>query len=108
GGQGRPARPARCPPPVRRALLRPRHGRPLPRALREARQGTGGVSFAEGRNGVSVDTLAPHLEAPIEWGEIEEPRVPVRLWAQKDCDTFLVADAYGDVLGGADGLFLND
>ena len=57
---------------------------------------------------MTVDELAPHLDAPIEFGEIEEPRVPVRLWAQKDCDTFLVADAYGDVLGGADGLFHND
>ena len=57
---------------------------------------------------MTVEELAPHLEAPIEWGEIEEPRVPVRLWAQKDCDTFLVADGYGDVLGGADGLFHND
>jgi len=57
---------------------------------------------------VSVDTLAPQLEAPIEWGEIEEPRVPVRLWALKDCDTFLVADAYGDVLGASDGLFHDD
>jgi len=62
----------------------------------------------EGGIRVSVDELAPQLEAPIEWGEIEEPSVPVRLWALKDCDTFLVADAYGDVLGGADGLFHND
>jgi glycogen debranching enzyme len=57
---------------------------------------------------VSVDQLSPDLGAPIEWGEIEEPRTPTRLFALKDRDTFLVADAYGDVMGGADGLFHDD
>jgi glycogen debranching enzyme len=57
---------------------------------------------------VSAEPLAPDLEAPIEWGEIEEPRVPARLFALKDHDTFLVADSYGDVLGAADGLFHDD
>lgn len=41
-------------------------------------------------------------------GETGEPRVPFRLFALKDGDTFLVADAYGDVLGDGDGLFRND
>ncbi|CAN7406475.1 amylo-alpha-1,6-glucosidase [Phenylobacterium sp. LjRoot219] len=57
---------------------------------------------------MNVDQLAPHLEAPIEWGEIEEPRVPTRMFALKDRDTFLVADAYGDVMGSSDGLFHDD
>ncbi|MDB5448567.1 MAG: Amylo-alpha6-glucosidase [Phenylobacterium sp.] len=57
---------------------------------------------------MSLDDLAPQLDAPIEWGEIEEPRTPSRLFALKDRDTFLVADALGDILGGADGLFHDD
>lgn len=57
---------------------------------------------------MSVDLLAPALDAPIEWGEIEEPRTPARLFALKHRDTFLVADAYGDVMGAADGLFHDD
>jgi hypothetical protein len=43
-----------------------------------------------------------------EQGETGEPRVPYRLFALKDKDTFLVADAFGDVLGAADGLFHDD
>ncbi|THD77383.1 MAG: amylo-alpha-1,6-glucosidase [Phenylobacterium sp.] len=52
--------------------------------------------------------LAPSQDAPIEWGEMEEPRLPARLHALKDRDTFLVADSMGDVLGLADGLFHDD
>src|SRR5215831_3571739 len=55
-----------------------------------------------------MDDLAPAPDAPVEPGETGEPRVPLRLFALKDGDTFLVADAYGDILGSADGLFLND
>src|SRR3954451_20546071 len=55
-----------------------------------------------------MDDLAPAPQAPVEPGETSEPRVPHRLFALKDGDTFLVADAYGDVLGAADGLFRND
>ena len=44
----------------------------------------------------------------VEQGETNEPRVPHRLFALKDGDTFVVADAYGDILGVADGLFHND
>jgi glycogen debranching enzyme len=55
-----------------------------------------------------MNELAPELEAKVEWGEIEEPRTPSRLLALKDRDTFLVADALGDVMGGADGLFHDD
>ena len=44
----------------------------------------------------------------VEQGDTHEPRVPHRLFALKDGDTFAVADAYGDILGVADGLFHND
>jgi glycogen debranching enzyme len=37
-----------------------------------------------------------------------EPRVPLRLFALKHGDTFLVADAFGDILGDGDGLFRDD
>ena len=37
-----------------------------------------------------------------------EPRPPFPLYALKDHDTFLVADAFGDVGGVGDGLFHND
>ncbi|HET6970982.1 MAG TPA: amylo-alpha-1,6-glucosidase [Phenylobacterium sp.] len=55
-----------------------------------------------------MNDLAPAHEAPVEWGEIEEPRVPHRLYALKDRDTFIVADSHGDIVGAADGLFHND
>ncbi|MEA2840019.1 MAG: hypothetical protein QOF41_1349 [Methylobacteriaceae bacterium] len=37
-----------------------------------------------------------------------EPRVPLRLFALKHGDTFLVADANGNVLGEGDGMFRDD
>ena len=37
-----------------------------------------------------------------------EPRVPFRLFALKSADTFMVADANGNVLGEGDGLFHED
>ena len=37
-----------------------------------------------------------------------EPRAPPRLFALKHGDTFVVADASGDILGGGDGLFRDD
>src|ERR1700742_1593282 len=55
-----------------------------------------------------MDDLAPAPGAPAEQGEVKEPRVPHRLFALKDEDTFLVADAFGDILGAGDGLFHND
>jgi glycogen debranching enzyme len=55
-----------------------------------------------------MDDLAPNPVAAGEHGETGEPRVPYRLFALKDRDTFLVADAFGDVLGAADGLFHDD
>jgi glycogen debranching enzyme len=55
-----------------------------------------------------MNDLAPSHTTPVEWGEIEEPRVPQRLYALKDRDTFLVADSHGDIAGAADGLFHDD
>ena len=49
-----------------------------------------------------MDDLAPAPDAPVEQGDTGEPRVPHRLFALKDGDTFVVADAYGDILGAAD------
>ena len=40
--------------------------------------------------------------------EVTEPSVVRHFFALKDGDTFLVADASGDVLGESDGLFRND
>ena len=48
----------------------------------------------------------PH--APEGLGETAEPRTAHRLYALKDRNTFLVADAYGDACGAGDGLFHND
>ncbi|WP_298721684.1 amylo-alpha-1,6-glucosidase [uncultured Ferrovibrio sp.] len=39
---------------------------------------------------------------------VAEPRVPNRLYALKEGDTFIIADAYGNILGEGDGLFHND
>ncbi|AZS20628.1 amylo-alpha-1,6-glucosidase [Caulobacter sp. FWC26] len=51
---------------------------------------------------VPVDT------APSEHLDAREPRSPFRLFALKDHDTFMVADAFGDIVGAGDGLFHND
>ncbi len=53
-----------------------------------------------------MDDLAP--DALIQPGETGEPRSPSRLFALKDKDTFVVADAFGDITGEGDGLFHND
>lgn len=55
-----------------------------------------------------MNDFAPSHTAPVEWGDIEEPRVPQRLYALKDRDTFMVADSHGDIAGAADGLFHDD
>jgi glycogen debranching enzyme len=55
-----------------------------------------------------MDDLSPAPDVPVTQGDTGEPRVPYRLYALKDRDTFLVADAFGDVLGLGDGLFHND
>ncbi|MBS0362200.1 MAG: amylo-alpha-1,6-glucosidase, partial [Proteobacteria bacterium] len=51
------------------------------------------------------------LSAPttaVELGATSEPRTPSRLFSLKDRDTFVVADAFGDIMGLGDGLFSND
>ncbi len=55
-----------------------------------------------------MDDLAPSADAPAILGDTGEPRVPHRLYALKDKEVFLVADAFGDVLGQGDGLFHDD
>ena len=55
-----------------------------------------------------MDDIAPAPDAPVELGDTGEARVPYRLFALKDKDTFVVADAFGDILGTSDGLFHND
>jgi glycogen debranching enzyme len=55
-----------------------------------------------------MDDLAPSPQSQVTLGETSEPRVPHRLYALKDGDTYLVADAFGDLLGTGDGLFHND
>ena len=55
-----------------------------------------------------MDDLAPAPDSHVEQGETGEPRVPHRLFALKDKDTFVVADAFGDIEGRGDGLFHND
>ena len=53
-----------------------------------------------------MDDLAP--DTLSETGQTGEPRSPNRLFALKDKDTFIVADAFGDITGEGDGLFHND
>ena len=48
----------------------------------------------------------PHSQA--EPSDAAEPRVPLPLFALKCDDTFVVADAFGDILGDGDGLFRDD
>ncbi len=55
-----------------------------------------------------MDDLAPAPDAAVELGETAEPRVPYKLFALKDKDTFVVADSFGDIVGTGDGLFHND
>jgi len=50
---------------------------------------------------------AAHEPMPLV-AESVHPRVAVRLHALKDGDTFVIADALGDLLGASDGMFHND
>ena len=49
-----------------------------------------------------MNDLAPAQQPPVEWGDIEEPRVPHRLFALKNRDTFLVADVRARLPGWQD------
>ncbi|MBS0334922.1 MAG: amylo-alpha-1,6-glucosidase [Proteobacteria bacterium] len=55
-----------------------------------------------------MDDLSQAPATPVELGATSEPRTPSRLFSLKDRDTFLVADAFGDMTGQGDGLFCND
>jgi glycogen debranching enzyme len=55
-----------------------------------------------------MDAPAPEAPEPVEWKEVEDPGDLARMFSLKDRDTFMVADAYGDIQGRADGLFHND
>src|SRR5579872_4847123 len=50
---------------------------------------------------------AQHEPMPLS-AEAIHPRVAARLHALKDGDTFVIADALGDILGASDGMFHND
>lgn len=52
--------------------------------------------------------LAPVITPPGTEEKLSEPRVPNRLYALKEGDAFVIADAFGDILGDGDGLFYND
>lgn len=54
----------------------------------------------------SLDTTTP-AQIPDSPGT-NESRMPFRLFALKHGDTYMVADAFGDILGVGDGLFHND
>jgi glycogen debranching enzyme len=56
----------------------------------------------------SPEALKPSPEASASLGETGEVRALNKLYALKDRDTFMVADAFGDVLGVGDGLFHDD
>lgn len=51
------------------------------------------------------ETLTSTLDAPTE---AVEPRPPQRFFALKEGDSFVVADAFGDIVGNADGFFRDD
>src|SRR5882757_11025963 len=54
---------------------------------------------------LQTNSAPAHLPDP---GDTHEPRVPLRLYALKHGDSFLVADAYGDIVGSGDGFFRDD
>src|ERR1700744_1837365 len=51
---------------------------------------------------------APPVSTGVDLGDSSEPRTPSRLFSLKDRDTFIVADAFGDIMGMGDGFFQND
>jgi glycogen debranching enzyme len=52
--------------------------------------------------------LAPIEATLANQGRVAEERAPNRLFALKDGDSFVVADAYGDIIGEADGFVRHD
>lgn len=55
----------------------------------------------------NTDPTPAPANVPEQPGTTEQ-RIPFRLFALKEGDTYMVADAYGDILGAGDGLFRND
>jgi glycogen debranching enzyme len=54
------------------------------------------------------DPAGSAAEPTAELAHAGEPRVPLHLFVLKSDDTFVVADAFGDILGEGDGLFRDD
>lgn len=52
--------------------------------------------------------LIPAEATLAKQGRVAEERAPSRLFALKDGDSFMVADAYGDIIGESDGFFRDD
>src|SRR5438094_3019575 len=56
----------------------------------------------------AASALAQAADGSVTAPDFAPSRAPLRLFALKHSDTFLVADAFGDILGEGDGLFRND
>jgi glycogen debranching enzyme len=52
--------------------------------------------------------LIPAEATLAKQGRVAEERAPSRLFALKDGDAFVVADAFGDIIGESDGFFRDD
>src|SRR3954453_2967624 len=62
----------------------------------------------EPANTSALDQQGPGSSIGGEASHVAEPRVPFRLFALKYADTFIVADANGNVVGEGDGMFRDD
>ena len=62
----------------------------------------------EPANTSALDNQGPGATIGGEAAQTAEPRVPFRLFALKHADTFIVADANGNVVGEGDGMFRDD
>jgi glycogen debranching enzyme len=62
----------------------------------------------EPANTSALDQQGPGSSIGGEASHVAEPRVPFRLFALKYADTFIVADANGNVVGEGDGMFRED
>ncbi|HEX3181852.1 MAG TPA: amylo-alpha-1,6-glucosidase [Beijerinckiaceae bacterium] len=62
----------------------------------------------EPANVSALDNQGPGATIGGEAAQTAEPRVPFRLFALKHADTFIVADANGNVVGEGDGMFRDD
>ncbi len=62
----------------------------------------------EPANVSALDNQGPGATIGGEVAQTAEPRVPFRLFALKHADTFIVADANGNVVGEGDGMFRDD